>query len=127
MGYRYNEDEKKILNRAERISSKGKTYIMGLLSRGWSNRSMALWKSLREIVLKYPTANEEEYQNNELIKNLYICGYKDLKKYLYAQKGDFSDTIIEFFHIRIFDFTNQSFSKCWSDKVIIHIEIIHFC
>lgn len=97
MGYRYNEDEKKILNRAERISSKGKTYIMGLLSRGWSNRSMALWKSLREIVLKYPTANEEEYQNNELIKNLYICGYKDLKKYLYAQKGDFSDTIIEFF------------------------------
>lgn len=97
MGYKYNEDEKIILNRAERKASKGKTYIMGILSRGWSQQSMQLWKGLRECVLRYPTANEKIYSTNDIIKNLYISSYKNINNYFYAQKGDFSDTLIEFF------------------------------
>ncbi|MGV2644856.1 hypothetical protein GNF86_26450, partial [Clostridium perfringens] len=57
-GYRHSEDEKIIVNRAERKSSKGKTYIMGILSRGWTKQSMELWKGLRECVLTHPTASE---------------------------------------------------------------------
>lgn len=97
MGYKHNEDEKIILNRAEKKASKGKTYIMGVLSRGWSQQSMQLWKRLRECVLKYPTADREVYFNNDIVKHLYISTYDNIDNYLYAQKGDFSDTLIEFF------------------------------
>lgn len=95
VGYKYSEDESKVLNRAERISSKGKNFIMKILSRGWSDDSIKLWKRLRKTVLKYPTSNEEIYNTNDIIKNLYIQGDEDLNKYLYAQKGDFSDVIID--------------------------------
>lgn len=96
IGYKYNEDEEKVLNRAERISSKGKNFIMRILSRGWTESSIKLWRDLREVVLKYPTANEEIYNSNDVIKNLYIEGYDKTNKYLYAQKGDFSDVVIDF-------------------------------
>lgn len=96
VGYKYSEDESKVLNKAERISFKGKNFIMKMLSRGWNNDSIRLWKRLRKIVLKYPTANEENYTTNDLIKNLYIQGDEDLNQYLYAQKGDFSDVVIDF-------------------------------
>lgn len=96
LGYKYSEDEEKVLNRAERISSKGKNFIMRILSRGWNESSINLWKHLREVVLKYPTANEEIYNTNDVIKNLFIEGYDKTNKYLYAQKGDFSDVVIDF-------------------------------
>lgn len=96
VGYKYSEDEAKVLNKAERISSKGKNFIMRILSRGWSDDSISLWKRLRKTVLKYPTANEEIYNNNDVIRNLYIQGEEKLNKYLYAQKGDFSDVVIDF-------------------------------
>ncbi|WP_217077455.1 hypothetical protein [Clostridium baratii] len=97
MGYKHNEDEKIIINRAERKSSRGNTYIMGILSRGWTKQSMELWKEIRKYVLRYPTANDDIYSSNDTIKNLYISSNKTLNTYLYAQKGDFSDTLIEFF------------------------------
>ena len=96
LGYKYSEDEEKVLNRAERISSKGKNFIMRILSRGWNEVSINLWKHLREVVLKYPTANETIFNSNDVIKNLYIEGYDKINKYLYAQKGDFSDVVIDF-------------------------------
>lgn len=96
-GYRHSKDEKIIINRAERKSSRGKTYIMGILSRGWSKQSMELWKELRKCVLIYPTASEAVYFANDIVKNMYISSNKNLNKYVYAQKGDFSDVLIEFF------------------------------
>lgn len=96
IGYKYSEDEEKVLNKAERISSKGKNFIMKILSRGWNESSIELWKYLREVVLKYPTANKEIFDDYDVIKNLYIEGYTKINKYLYAQKGDFSDVVIEF-------------------------------
>lgn len=97
MGYKHNEDEKIILNRAEKKSSKGKTYIFRILSRCWSQQGMKLWKDLRECVLKYPTADNDVYSNDNIIQNLYISSYDNINSYLYSEKGDFSDTLIEFF------------------------------
>lgn len=93
---KYNEEDLKILNKAERISSRGKNHIMKMLSRTWTQKSMELWKELREVVLKYPTASTKEALDNSVIRNLYIQGYNNLNSYLYAQKGDFSDVVIDF-------------------------------
>ena len=93
---KYSEDDLKILNKAERISSRGKNHIMKMLSRTWTQKSMDLWKELREVVLKYPTANTKESLQINVIKNLYIQGYNNFNSYLYAQKGDFSDVVIDF-------------------------------
>lgn len=101
LGYKYSDEEINVLNRAERISSKGKNFIMRILSRSWSEESINLWKLLREVVLKHPTANEEVFNCNNVIKNLYIQGYDNTNKYLYAQKGDFSDVVIDFINSKI--------------------------
>ena len=95
-GYIYTEQQKNTINRAERRSSKAKNYIMSMLSREWDKSSMELWKELREIVIKYPTANETIYNNYEIVNELYISCDKDINKYLYAQNGDFDNVIIDF-------------------------------
>jgi hypothetical protein len=101
LGYKYSDEETKVLNRAERISSKGKNFIMKILSRGWSDDSISLWKRLRKTVLKYPVANVENYNNDDIVRNLYIQAEEELNKYLYAQKGDFSDVVIDFKNDRV--------------------------
>lgn len=104
-GYMHSADEKIIINRAEKKSSKGKTYIMGILSRRWTTQSMELWKGLRQCVLMNPTASEAICSKNDVIKNIYISSNENLNKYLYAEKGDFSDILIDFFADR------EQFSK----------------
>lgn len=96
MSPKYSENDIKVLNKAERVSSRGKNYIMKMLSRSWTQKSMELWKELREIVLKNPTANIKLSLENSVIKALYIQGYNNPNSYLYAQKGDFSDVVIDF-------------------------------
>ena len=64
-----------------------------MLSREWDKSSMELWKELREIVIKYPTANETIYNNYEIVNELYISCDKDINKYLYAQNGDFDASV----------------------------------
>ncbi|SCP99160.1 hypothetical protein [Anaerobium acetethylicum] len=95
-GYRQREEDERVLNRAERISTRGKELIMKMLSRDWTEESMLLWKRLRETVLAKPTATPEESRQNEIIEKLYVTGGEAHKAYLYAQKGDFSDVVIEF-------------------------------
>ena len=49
----------------------------------WSENDMRLWKELRELVLKHPTANEEDLANNDL-RAYYIYGVQPLSKYLFS-------------------------------------------
>lgn len=100
-GYKYTDEEETILNKAERVSSSGKNFIMRMLSRNWNDESMQIWKELRNIVLKYPTAGENEYTSNEIISKLYITSGSESKSYLFAQKGDFSDVIIDFYNDKL--------------------------
>ncbi len=85
-----------LLNKAERVSSYGNWMIHQLLSRGWYEYSMGVWQSLRDVVLRYPTATEDERNSNELLMRLYISGEKPLNKYFYSQYTDFSDVVIDF-------------------------------
>lgn len=96
LGKQYSREEETLLRKAERISSQGKNYIMRMLSRNWTPRSMALWQQLRNIVLSNPTAGSNLWEVNGIIKDLYISDDKKMAKYLFAQKGDFSDVIIDY-------------------------------
>lgn len=96
IGKKYSPEEETVLRRAERISSQGKNYIMRMLSRNWTPRSIYLWQQLRNIVLTYPTADKKIWDANNVIRDLYILDDSKTAKYLFAQKGDFSDVIIDY-------------------------------
>jgi hypothetical protein len=96
VGQIYTPEDEHELNKAERISSQGKNYIMRMLSRNWNRRSIMLWKQLRDVVLSYPTASADNYATNEVINTLYIKDLSEKAKYLFAQKGDFSDVVIDY-------------------------------
>lgn len=92
----YTEEEEKIINKASRISTYGKSYIKRMLSKEWTNRSMALWQELRDCVLKYPTSMSENNLYGNIIESLYIENINGKSNYLFTQKGDFSDVIIDY-------------------------------
>lgn len=90
-----------LVNKAARISTQGKNYIRRMLSRDWTERSMELWQSLRECVLRFPTSSAGNTEYGNVIEDLYIDN-KDLRSdYLFAQKGDFSDVTIDYDDDRI--------------------------
>lgn len=85
-----------LINKAEKISSRGKNYIMRMLSRNWTNRSMELWNQLRNCVLSYPTADIKNEEFKDIVNSLYIINKNNDSNYLFAQKGDFSDVVIDY-------------------------------
>lgn len=96
IGTYYTNEEQKILNNAERISTIGMQTIHSLLSRHWSEKSMEAWKNLRETVLRYPTASAEERSMNATVRKLYITSGKKQNRYLYSQYSDFSNVTLDF-------------------------------
>jgi len=86
-----------IENEACRKSENANSYIKGMLQRDWTERSMQLWKDLRECVLKYPTATKEDSEQIPIIKKFYIQNVENKSVYHYAQKGDFKDIRINLF------------------------------
>lgn len=96
LGRDYSQEEERVLNLAERISSEGMWKIRSLLSRGWTQESMSLWENLRKLTLTCPTASTEIYLNNELIKELYITSGTPQNQYLFSQYSDFNDVTIDF-------------------------------
>ena len=73
--------------RANTISIQVSGKILSTVKRSfrgeWSENDMRLWKELRELVLKHPTANEEDLTNNDL-RAYYINGVQPLSKYLFS-------------------------------------------
>ena len=73
--------------RANTISIQVSGKILSTVKRSfrgeWSENDMRLWKELRELVLKHPTANEEDLANNDL-RAYYIYGVQPLSKYLFS-------------------------------------------
>ena len=81
----------RLLNAAERIASQGNRYILQILANDWTPNSMQLWKNLRDIVLRTPCADQEQWENVPVLHCYYIPAIDRKPSYLYAQKGDFSD------------------------------------
>ena len=75
------------LLRANTISIQVSGKILSTVKRSfkgeWSENDMRLWKELRELVLKHPTANEEDLSDGDL-RAYYINGLKPLSKYLFS-------------------------------------------
>ena len=73
--------------RANTISIQVSGKILSTVKRSfkgeWSDNDMRLWKELRELVLKHPTANEEDLADDDL-RAYYINGLQPLSKYLFS-------------------------------------------
>lgn len=110
LGADYSDDEQRILNNAEKISSAGMWTIKGMLYRKWTEKSMQTWQELRELVLTFPTANQSQYDSNYDIESLYITAGMEINKYYYSQYADFDDVIIDFGNSKI-DFENSGRAK----------------
>lgn len=92
----YTKQETVALNKAEWTATQGVQLIKRILARGWDERSIALWEELRRMVLMYPTANIEIYNENEIIRNLYVTSGVPQNEYLYSQYSDFQNVVIDF-------------------------------
>ena len=86
-----------IENEACRKAENANSYIKGMLQRNWTERTMQLWKELRECVLKYPTATMTVADSMATVKKFYIQNVENRSCYWFAQKGDFNDVKINLY------------------------------
>lgn len=84
LGKVYSLEENILLNRAEKISSVGFWTIRRIISKNWNMASIHLWEELRKLVLQYPTASKEEWDNNEYLQKLYITSGNKQNSYIYS-------------------------------------------
>lgn len=76
---------------AERVATRGNTYLMRMLNAPWTAESMALWKELRKTVLRNPRASESLHREDPVIRTYYLPMPSEQSRYYFAQKGDFSE------------------------------------
>lgn len=114
LGKVYTPAEDRTLNKAERISTQGMRTIRRMLSQNWDEQSMQLWNSLRDTVLRYPTADEQLREYNEVIHKLYITLGEATDRYIYSQYSDFTDVTISADNDPIF-FKNSPRAKLKGD------------
>lgn len=76
---------------AERVATRGNAYLMRMLNVPWNAESMALWKDLRQMVLRSPRASETLYRESAAIRTFYLPLSPEQPRYFFAQKGDFSE------------------------------------
>ena len=111
--------------RANTISIQVSGKILSTVKRSfkgeWSDNDMRLWKELRELVLKYPTANEEDFADDDL-RAYYINGLQPLSKYLFSVNNN------SYRNIHVWFADEDSFRK---SKQIIKDEngrlVVHKC
>ncbi len=121
LGTEYSNDEQKILNTAEKISSTGMWTIKSMLHRKWTEKSMKTWQELRDLVLTFPTANQSQHDSIYNIKNLYITSGEKINKYYYSQYADFDDVIIDFGDSKIsFENSRRAKTKGITNDSIIY-------
>lgn len=111
--------------RANTISIQVSGKILSTVKRNfkgeWSDNDMRLWKELRELVLKHPTANEEDLADDDLCA-YYINGLQPLSKYLFSVNNN------SYRNIHVWFADEDSFRK---SKQIIKDEngrlVVHKC
>jgi hypothetical protein len=111
--------------RANTISIQVSGKILSTVKRNfkgeWSDNDMRLWKELRELVLKHPTANEEDLADDDL-RAYYINGLQPLSKYLFSVNNN------SYRNIHVWFADEDSFRK---SKQIIKDEngrlVVHKC
>ena len=111
--------------RANTISIQVSGKILSTVKRNfkgeWSENDMRLWKELRELVLKHPTANEEDLSDDDL-RAYYINGLQPLSKYLFSVNNN------SYRNIHVWFADEDSFRK---SKQIIKDEngrlVVHKC
>lgn len=91
------EEELIILNRAATISDRTSEFINRRRQTAqhegyWDSGIMAWWQDIREMVKKYPTATQEEYESIPFIKANYISnGGQPVSRYLFSVNNRYYD------------------------------------
>lgn len=121
LGKDYLPEENLMLNKAEKISSVGLWTIRRMLAKDWIADSMQLWEQLRILVLQYPTASTNDWQNNEYLQKLYITSGEKRNQYIYSQYSDFNDVTIDFGNDKVaFKNSKRAKIKGNTDEVAIY-------
>lgn len=89
-------EEASLVNDASLKAVRVNKYINNLLSNDWTEAKIENWKALRNLVLKYPTASEEQAAENFTIKNFYVRLPEAGNLLFYNQDGDYSNISIAF-------------------------------
>ena len=96
VGVAYTEDDQKSAKRAERISSHSFWDIKKYLADDWTLLSMKSWEDLRDLGMKFPTADDEAYAQNPDMKRHYITDGTERNRYLFSQISDYRHVSIFF-------------------------------
>jgi len=89
------EDEE-LINEAQLKSVRSNKYINSMLRENWTDNRIDCWKQLREMVLKYPTLSEEQFDINGIAYNFYIEMPQDSNRVFYIQEEDFNSVQVYF-------------------------------
>lgn len=95
-GTEYSDEENRLLNLAEKISSEGAALLNRILSK---KLPLELRSILCEIALKYLGISVDEYENGQYrdyFQKFYITAGRKVKEYIYIQNNDYADVIVDF-------------------------------
>lgn len=70
--------------------------INNMLNNNWTESKISEWKKLRQLVLKSPTASEEEAKSNFIINNYYLNLPAANDRYFYSQIEDYNNVSVSF-------------------------------
>ena len=109
--------------RANTISIQVSGKILSTVKRNfkgeWSDNDMRLWKELRELVLKHPTANEEDLADDDL-RAYYINGLQPLSKYLFSVNNNSYRNIHVWFADEDSFRKSKQIIKDENDRLVVH-------
>ena len=88
--------EKSLEDSAFLKSAKVNKDIRNMLEEDWNDRRIQKWRSLRDLVLRYPTMTSEDVQQNFIAWNYYIEQPSESNRYYYHQEEDYNQIKISF-------------------------------
>lgn len=93
-----NNELENICNKANNTSNVVYKYIMNnlLAYDDWTEEKISRWNNLRDLVLKYPTASEKDYQDNPILHNMYIKLPQKSNCYWYSENNDYQEVEVHF-------------------------------
>ncbi len=83
-------------NEAQLKSIRANKYINSMLREAWTDDRIDRWKQLRDMVLKYPTISNMEFDEKGIAYNFYIKMPNQSNRFYYTQEEDFNNIEVFF-------------------------------
>ena len=83
-------------DKADLVSDRAGRDIDYMLNDDWTEGKIRKWQELRELVLRYPTASEEDARHNFIFPNYYVKVGRKSNMLYYSQDNDFRRINVSF-------------------------------